>query len=288
MIISKFGFMDTSISKGKRFLAGGLTNRFYLFDLERNQLILKLNGGFYPQFIQNDKYLLLAKKNGEFQIFDYTNNEMVLKRKLPNRMGILLRRFCWIEKDVIYFQAYKSIPGRESPFWLSIKYDMDADDFSYLNIEGRILGEWKEYLVFCDDIASNDEPINSVLRFYQDDMLGKEIVIGETETVFIVDDHLYVIKNVKRKICIYEYLKDFSCKLIFSIRDKEGFGYGDVFSISKKYIVIGRSRQFTVYMRETNEIVFEQDIPYLMNVTLLEDKIYVGAMDKLYMFKLNE
>jgi hypothetical protein len=25
-----------------------------------------------------------------------------------------------------------------------------------------------------------------------------------------------------------------------------------------------------------------------MNVTLLEDKIYVGAMDKLYMFKLNE
>ncbi len=288
MVVSKSGFMDTSISNSKRFFAGGLTHRFYLFDLESNQMVLKLNSGFYPQFIQNDKYLLLVKKNGEFQIFDYTSNEILLKKKLPNRMEMLLRRFCWIKQNIIYFQAYKSIPGRESPFWLLIKYDMATDDFSYLNIEGRILGEWKEYLVFRDNIAADDEPINSALRFYQDDILVKEIVIGNTQTMFIVDDHLYVIKNEKRKICIYEYLEDFSCKLIFSIRDKEGFGYGDGFSISKKYIAIGRSRHFTVYMRETNEIVFEQDIPYLMNVTLLENKIYVGAMDKLYMFNLEK
>ena len=84
MIVSKSGFMDTSISNSKRFLAGATTNRFYLFDVESNQLVLKLDVGFYSQFIQNDKYLLLVKQNGEFQVFDYTSNEILLKKKLPN------------------------------------------------------------------------------------------------------------------------------------------------------------------------------------------------------------
>ena len=83
-------------------------------------------------------------------------------------------------------------------------------------------------------------------------------------------------------------MEDFSCERVFFVRDKQGFGYGDIFSISEKYIAICKRRHIMVYMRETNQLVFEQDIPYVMNVTLLEDKIYIGAMDKLYMFKLNE
>ena len=288
MIVSKFGFMDTSISNGKRFLAGGTTNRFYLFDVESNQLLLKLNAGYYPQFIQNDKYLLLVKNNGEFQVFDYMNHEIFLKRKLPNKMEMLSPTFCWTEKNIIYFETYKSIPGQETPFWVLIKYDMTTDEFSCRDHKRAMVGSWKEYLVFCNNIAADDEPINSALRFYQDDNLCKEIVIGETQTVFIVDNRLYVIKNEKREIRIYEYLEDFSCERIFSIRDKQRFAYGDIFSISEKYIAIYKRDHIMVYMRETNQLVFDQDIPYVMNVTLLEDKIYIGAMDKLYMFNLNE
>lgn len=288
MIVSKSGFMDTSISNSKRFLAGATTNRFYVFNLENNQLVFKLNAGFYSQFVQNDKYLLLAKKNGEFQVFDYKNNEVLLKRKLPNQLELLLPIFIWTKKDIIYFDGYKSIPGDERAFWQLMKYDIGSDSFLDISIKGCLIGEWKEYLVFYDNIASDDEPINSILRFYQEENLCKEIVIGNTETVYIVDNRLYVIKNEKREICIYEYLEDFSCERVFFVQDKQGFGYGDIFSISKKYIAICRRRHITVYMRETNQIVFEKDIPYVMNVTLLEDKIYVGAMDKLYMFNLNE
>ena len=288
MVVSKFGFMDTCISNSKRFLAGGTTNRFYLFDVESNQLVLKLNAGYYPQFIQNDKYLLLVKNNGEFQVFDYINNKILLKRKLPKRMEMLLPKFCWVEKNIIYFEAYKSIPGQEAPMWLLFKYDIATDAFSCVNIEDTMLGTWGEYLVFYDNIAADDEPINTALKFYRDETLCKEIVIGETETMFIVDNRLYVIKNEKREIRIYEYLKDFSCERIFSIRDKQRFAYGDIFSISEKYIAICKKRHIMVYMRETNQLVFEQDIPYVMNATLVEDKIYIGAMDKLYMFNLNE
>ena len=311
MIVSKYGFMDSALSKSKKLIAGGTNSKHYVFNTDTNQLILKFDKKYYSQFIRDDTCLLLVRPNAEFEVFDLAKQEVILKRKLPYPVELLLPHFCWDKSDVIYFEASNKMWKEDEKNWRLIKYDIGKDIFYEFSLEGNLVACWKEYLVLSDDIATDDEEPNIILKFYKNGELHRQIFIGNNEFRF-VDDKLYVIKNTPTTVDVYEYLGDFSCNKVISINTDFKFLDYDLFDISKKYVAI----QFTkfdgyiemidikewmnlaekddisdiifVYRLSNNQLVFEQAVPYRKNINLVDDKIYIGAMDRLYMFNLTE
>lgn len=311
MIVSKYGFMDSALSKSKKLIAGGTNSKHYVFNTDTNQLVLKFDKKYYSQFIRKDTYLLLVRQNAEFEMFDLAKQEVVLKRKLPYPVEILLPYFCWEKSDTIYFYTSNKSWKEDGQNWRLIKYDIAKDTFCELPLEDSLVGCWKEYLVLFDDIATEDEEPNIVLKFYRNDELHRQIVIGNNE-FRLVDDKLYVIENTQGAVDVYEYLEDFSCHKVVSINTSFKFLECDLFDISEKYIAI----QFTdfdgyeeiidvkewmnrdkkddaedtifVYRLSDNQLVLAEKVPYRTNFNLVGDKIYIGAMDRLYMFNLTE
>lgn len=285
--------METAINMDKSLIAGGNNSSIYIYNTYTDELQYKLDKGYYLQFNGNDTVLRI-EQNGRFSIYNLKTKEISLEKKLPFRPEFTLPGHCWYDDKTIYFryaEKSKALVTYESrSVWHLVKYLIDKDIFIEMPFVESIVGKWKNYFLTTKYVEEDEtKDCKYALRFYKNDSLFNQIYIGCYENAFIYDDCLYFINEEDNKFCVFEVKEDFSCYKILELEDLEVTR--DIeFSINERYISlhIGYDEDSVlVFNRQNNELVFKEVVPYIMNINLVRNKLYVGTMDKLHVFKLD-
>ena len=290
-LLSK-GFMIPSVNKDGSLLAGGNNSSVYIFDTRTNTLKYKLNKGYYTEFDEQNR-MLCIEQNGKFMLYDPVTEEILHQNKLPFRPEFTLPYHCWFDEDTIYFYyVERSLPSKceDAPVWHLVKYQISTQRFDDLNWDGDLVGKWQGYLVLLTDLATDEnEPCNYTFAFYKDGICVKQVEIGRWDQVYIINGELYYLTQ-DSGVSIFQLNDDFSSRQIFSSKKYNKNTFVSEYCVSAKYVALYFIYDDNVYVydRESGKQILKERVPYKQNLTLIEDKLYVGAMTMLYVFNLNK
>ena len=290
-LLSK-GFMIPSVNKDGSLLAGGNNSSIYIFDTHTNTLKYKLDKGYYTEFDEQNR-MLCIENNGKFMIYDPAKDEILHQNKLPFRPEFTLPYHCWFDEDTIYFYyVERTLPSKceNSPIWHLVKYQISVQCFDDLNWDGYLVGKWQGYLVLLTNLVTDEkQPCNYAFSFYKDGTCVKQVEIGRWDEAHIINGEIYYLTQ-DSGVSIFQLNDDFSVRQIFSGKKRNKNTFVSEYCVSSKYIALYFLYDDNVYVydRESGKQILKGSVPYKQNLTLIEDKLYVGTMTMLYVFNLNK
>ena len=290
-LLSK-GFMIPSVNKDGSLLAGGNGSRIYIFDTRTNVLKYQLNKGYYTDFDERNR-MLCVEVNGRFMLYDPEKGEILHQNKLPFHPEFTLPYQCWFDEDTLYFDYVERMPPSKcdgvAPIWHLVKYQISTQRFEELDWDGSIVGKWRDYFVMRTNLtADDDQPVNYALSFYKDGVLEKQVEIGRWNEAQINNGELYYLSEDK-SVSIFKINDDFSSQQIYSGKKPNKDTFVSEYCVSSKYIALFFlfNNAIYVYDRESGRQILKENVQYKQNLTLIEDKLYVGTMTMLHVFNLN-
>ncbi len=295
MVINRSGFMDVCFSLDKTYIVGATDKRTFILDTTTDKKIVKLPYGAGGQFNASGSRLFLVKQNGELVLYDLEQKIEIQKQKLPNNQVVVDSRFCYFDDNTVYFLAEDNAPVQETNRWTFLKYIIEEDRFDVLfetSAPFRVLGRWKEYLVIRKSVVDEKDRVLETLEFYKDSIKEKTLSLGEVTEARILDGKIYAVRDREKDIRIFEYDENLTRRNAFALDVIGQLMFEDAFALNERYVAFaffqGRKRLVRVYDIQTKTPVFEKNIRYFMNLNLCGNKLYVGAMNKLYMFPLDK
>lgn len=201
--------------------------------------------------------------------------------------------FCWYSDDEIYLQTEKELyPVCLRTLTDFIKYSRKTKQAESL-LQGAdserisILGRWNDYLV----TLKYNFPYNPQLNFFLNDKSESMKFIPLGGEAFIRQGQLYILDNGQSKIKrIYRLQNDFQLQEVLSVTTRECLTAENV-AFNDRYAVYSDEEDDTKVMkvvnRKTNETMLsEKRTKFFMNLNLCRDKLFIGTIDKLIMYKI--
>ena len=112
--------------------------------------------------------------------------------------------------------------------------------------------------------------------------------IGRWNEAQINNGELYYLSEDKG-VSIFKINDDFSSQQIYSGKKPNKDTFVSEYCVSSKYIALCFlfNDAIYVYDRESGRQILKENVQYKQNLTLIEDKLYVGTMTMLHVFNLN-
>lgn len=293
MIISRRGFIDSYFNADKTLFVGSAGLSTMVLDTNTDKKKGRIPFASNGCFLKDTSLAILTKPKGKFCQIDLEKGKELREWMLPEGNDICDTQVYYYDESTAYFVIERKNKEEKTSIWQFLEYNLEESTHHIVatyELPALLLGFWNGRLLICNEEMDEKGKIYTYAETFKDGRSEKKISFGDVAGIHLIDGKLYTAKNHVDQIQIYTYDETLIRRNVFSINSKDPLCFGD-FSVNEKYVAIpffkGGAKPIRVYDLRTKEVVLEEKVKHFVKVELLEDKLYVCAMDKLIVYPLS-